>query len=191
MLQLPSLSKQLLQNFKLVLMVVLASIAGNAQSEFSPESAAEYRLGAGDRVQIDVYDEVDLGMITTISQSGDIAYPFLGDLHVIELTPKEVERLITAGLKGAYLADPQVSVTIIEYRPFYIGGAVKNSGAYPYQPGLTLRKALSLAGGFTEKASQTKITVVRDSDHQKKSAAIALDDFVKPGDTINVGQSFF
>jgi protein involved in polysaccharide export with SLBB domain len=157
----------------------------------SHSALAEYRLGVGDKIKIDVYDEVDLGVSITLSQSGVISYPFLGDLKVMGLTPKEVEQLIISGLKGSYLVDPQVSVTIVEYRFFYINGEIRHSGGYPYQPGLTIRKAISLAGGFTEKASQTKITVIRERDSSSVSTSIALDDLVNPGDTVIVGQGFF
>jgi polysaccharide export outer membrane protein len=191
MQSLPGLMKQLGQTFQLVL--AIACWTGNLYADplSTTAVASEYHLGVGDKIQVDVYGEEDLRLATTISPSGSIAYPFLGDLHVIGLTLKDVEQLITTGLKGGYLANPQVSVTIIEYRPFYIDGEVRQSGSYPYQPGLTLRKALSLAGGFTEKAAQTRMTVIRDSDPQKKSTPITLDDFVNPGDAINVGQHFF
>lgn len=168
----------------LALIIILACAVSHS-------SLAEYRLGIGDKIKIDVYDEIDLGVTTTLSQSGNISYPFLGDLKIAGLTPKEVEQLIITGLKGAYLVDPQVSVTILEYRSFYINGEIKQSGSYPYQPGLTVRKAISLAGGFTDKASRAKITVIREQDSQNISTSVALDDLVNPGDTVIVGQGFF
>jgi len=172
------------------ILICLPTIALCATADQAPTAIA-YQLGVGDKIQIDVYDEPDLNVTTTLPESGTISYPFLGDLKITGLTPKQVEQLIGSGLKGSYLIDPKVSVTVLQYRPFYIHGEVKQSGGYPYQPGLSLRKAVSLAGGFTERASQTKITVIREKDNKQKSLLIKLDDLVYPGDTITVEQSFF
>jgi len=187
MQQLAKKISHLIKRSGFALAIILAcSTSAYSQPATLASSPADYKLGTGDKIQIDVYDEVDLGMTTTISQSGNIAYPFLGDLKILGLTPKEVEQLITTGLKGTYLADPQVSVTIVEYRPFYITGEVKQSGAYAYQPGLTVRRAISLAGGFTDRASKTKVTIIREEGSKSTSTSAALDDLVNPGDTVSV-----
>jgi polysaccharide export outer membrane protein len=176
--------------FTVVCLGALPSIV-YSQQDNQTQASQDYRLGIGDKIEIVVYDEPDLGVITTLSQSGVISYPFLGDLKITGLTSKEVEQLISSGLRGSYLVDPKVSLAILQYRPFYIQGEVKLSGGYPYQPGLTLRKAISLAGGFTERASQTKISVVREKGGKRNKLAITLDDFINPGDIITVEQSFF
>jgi len=150
-----------------------------------------YRLDSGDKISITVFDEPDLSLDVLVSNAGSVSYPFLGDLNVKGLSPSDLENKIISGLKGPYLVDPKVTVRVIEYRPFYIHGEVKQSGGYPYQPGLTLRRAVSLAGGFTERASKTKIMVIRDADNKKLPVLIQLDDLVYPGDTITVEQSFF
>ena len=54
------------------------------------------------------------------------------------LTPNQVEQKLVDGLKQGYLVDPKVSLSQIEYRPFYINGEVQKPGSYPFQPGLTL-----------------------------------------------------
>lgn len=154
-------------------------------------SLGAYRLDSGDRISITVFDEPDLSLDVLISNAGSVSYPFLGELKVKDLSPGELENKIINGLKGPYLIDPKVTVRVLEYRPFFINGEVKQSGGYPYQPGLTLRRAVTLAGGFTERASKTKIMVIRDGDSKKKPTLIQLDDFVYPGDTITIEQSFF
>lgn len=151
----------------------------------------DYRLGSGDKVSIKVYEEAELSMDVVITGSGVINYPFLGEVKLSGRTVTEVESTLTAGLKGPYLVDPKVSVTILEYRQFYIYGEVKQSGGYPYQPDLTLRKAVTLAGGFTERASKTKINVIRERDVKQSPVPIGLDDFIYPGDTVTVGESLF
>jgi polysaccharide export outer membrane protein len=120
-----------------------------------------------------------------------ISYPFLGDITVQGLTPREVELHIINGLKGDYLINPKVSVEIIEYRPFYVNGEVAEPGGFPYQPGITVRKAISIAGGFTERASASKIYVIREGRSDDRPARVRLDEKVGPGDIITVEQSFF
>lgn len=148
-----------------------------------------YRLGAGDEVEIRVYGEDDLTVRTRIGDSGVISYPFLGEITAKGLSVAELQQLIVKGLKGPYLLDPVVSVNIVEYRPFFLNGEVNKPGAIPYQPGITLRKAIAMAGGFTERANRSGADVLRASD--LKSRTIALDDQIKPGDIITIKQSFF
>ena len=102
-----------------------------------------------------------------------------------------MEVLIRDGLKGRYLLNPQVTVTINEYRPFYINGQVQTSGGFPYIPGLTVRKAISLAGGFKERASREKIFIIREDDPSQTRKRVDLNAGVNPGDIITVEESFF
>jgi len=146
-----------------------------------------YRLATGDRVAISVYGEDDLSIDTYVSDRGTISYPFLGEVRVSGLTIGGLEELITRKLKGDYLINPRVSVRIMEYRKFFVNGQVKSPGGYPYHPGITVRQAVSLAGGFTERASRKKITVVRGNISNR----VQLNDAVRPGDTITVEESFF
>lgn len=69
-------------------------------------------------------------------------------------TLEEVKTTIHDGLLDGYLINPNVSVSILEYRPFFVNGQVMKPGSYPYHPGLTVNKAITIAGGFTERASK-------------------------------------
>jgi protein involved in polysaccharide export with SLBB domain len=170
----------------MLLLIALPSAWSDAGTTMS-----EYKLGVGDKISIYVFDESDLSKDYMLSDAGTISYPFLGELRVLGLTVGELESRIVSGLKGAYLIDPKINVTIKEYRQFYISGEVTKSGGYPYQPGLTLRKAVSVAGGLTERASENKIMVIRDGDPDKKRQSIGMDDPVYAGDTITAEQGFF
>ena len=103
-------------------------------------SMSQYQLGSGDKINISVFGENDLSLEVRLPDVGTINYPFLGEVKLVGLTAAEVEQLIYTGLKGDYLINPSVSVTITEYRPFFIDGEVKRPGGYPYQPGLTVNK---------------------------------------------------
>ena len=151
-----------------------------------------YKLAAGDVITVRVFGEEDLSREKIrLSDAGTIPYPVLGEVKALGLTIGEIERSITVGLTGRYLVNPRVSVTIEEYRPFYINGMVEKPGAYPFQPGLTVLKASSLAGGFKERASFSKITIIRESDSKSQPQKAEINTPVKPGDTIFIEESFF
>ena len=152
---------------------------------------ADYKLGSGDRIRITVYNEEDLHRETTVDDRGVISYPFLGEVAVAGMSPGELEQHIASGLEGDYLIHPKVSVDIVEYRPFFVNGEVGEPGGFPFQPGITVRKAISVAGGFKERASRDKIYVIREDNPDGRAARVRLDDRVRPGDIITVEQSFF
>ncbi|WP_237067324.1 polysaccharide biosynthesis/export family protein [Microbulbifer guangxiensis] len=172
-----------------VLWLALGATAVLAISENTLEN--NYRLGSGDKILINVYGEDDLTVETQLSDSGLVNYPFLGELKVNGMTVAELEARIHQGLKGDYLVNPNVHVSILEYRPFYIHGEVERPGGYPYQPGLTVSKAAALAQGFTERASESKIFVVRGDDPSQTPVKVSLNTQLRPGDVITVEQSFF
>ncbi|SEA33903.1 polysaccharide export outer membrane protein [Microbulbifer marinus] len=152
---------------------------------------SDYRLGSGDKILINVYGEDDLTVETQLSDSGAVNYPFLGELKVTGMTVAQLEARIVRGLKGDYLVNPNVHVSILEYRPFFINGEVEKPGGYPYQPGLTISKAAALAQGFTERASKTKIFVIRGDDPSQTPEKVDLNTLLRPGDVVTVEQSFF
>ena len=85
----------------------------------------------------------------------------------------------------------QVTVTIDEYRNFFVNGMVEKPGGYPYTPGLTVRKAISIAGGFKERASREKINIVREDDKSGTPKRVDLNTVVYPGDILTIEESFF
>ena len=168
------------QLLRVLVICLLLSIPALAQEKSAPEvvrsSGAQnpilfadvasllstYKLAAGDVISIRVFGEDDLSREKIrLSDAGTIPYPALGELKALGLTIGELERTITQGLKAGYLVNPRVSVQIDEYRPFFINGMVERPGSYPFQPGLTVLKASSLAGGFKERASFGKISIIR------------------------------
>jgi polysaccharide export outer membrane protein len=151
-----------------------------------------YKLGSGDALSIRVFGEEDLSIEEIrLGGTGSFSYPFLGEIRVRGLTAIEVENLITRGLTGDYLIDPKVTVSIIEYRPFFVNGEVKNPGGYPFKPGLTLRKAIALAGGLTERASRNKFSVIRDDNPSRVPVRLKYESPIFPGDIVTIDESFF
>jgi protein involved in polysaccharide export with SLBB domain len=175
----------------LVLAYLLPGAPASAQADGAEAPEARYILAPGDRIQITVFGETDLSMEVRLDDSGTLSYPFLGELLIEGHTVSQVEQTITTGLRGPYLVNPVVTVSIVEYRPFFVYGEVTEQGSIPYQPRLTVERAIALAGGFTERGSRNKIEVIRENDDTRTPQAIELSDRVRPGDVITVGQSFF
>ena len=151
----------------------------------------DYVLGTGDMIRIQVYDEEDLYLESRVSDRGTISYPFLGELKVTGLTSNQLAETITSKLRGDYLINPKVSVDILEYRKFYVNGEVEAPGGYPFQPGVTVRKAISIAGGFKERASKEKIYVIHEDEPDVEPKQVKLDEFILPGDILTIEESFF
>jgi polysaccharide biosynthesis/export protein VpsN len=163
---------------------------------FACEGAAQelssYKLGSGDTITIRVLGEDDLRRERVkLSDAGTVSFPILGELKVKGLTVGALEEHITRGLKGRYLLNPQVTVSIDEYRPYFVNGMVEKPGSYPFAPGLTVRKAISVAGGFRERAARDKISVIRDDDSRQMPRRVDLNAAILPGDILTVEESFF
>ena len=170
---------------------ILAGLVATAAFGQAPELST-YKLGSGDMISIRVLGEDDLKRERIrLSDAATISYPVLGEIRLAGKTVGEIERAITAGLKGRYLVNPQVTVTINEYRNFFINGQVERPGGYPFIPGLTVRKAVSLAGGFRERASREKIFVIREDDRSQKPVRVDQNASIHPGDIITIEESFF
>ena len=153
---------------------------------------SSYKLGSGDLISIRVLGEDDLKRERVrLSDAGTLSFPVLGEIKVKGMTVGALEDYITRGLKGRYLLNPQVTVAIEEYRNLYVNGMVEKPGGYPFSPGLTVRKAITLAGGFKERASRDKINVIRDDDLKQTPRKVDLNAAVLPGDILTIEESFF
>ena len=166
------------------LVTVLSSGPVTAQ-----QSANHYTLNTGDRIAVNVFGEPDLSVEAVVDDSGVISYPLLGAVMVSGQTARELENTLTEGLRGRFLINPKVSVSIVTYRPFFVRGEVKSPGNYDFTPGLTVQKAVSIAGGFTDRASRTKFFITSDSDGARRM--VDLNTRVTPGDIIEIEESFF
>lgn len=150
-----------------------------------------YILGYGDIVSIKVYGEEDLSVEAELNNAGFISFPFLGEIKVYGLTVVEIQEKIAAGLRDGYLVDPKISVSLTAYRQFYVNGEVKQPGGFQFSPKLTVRKAISLAGGFTARAAKNKIYIVSDGGDTSEPQRVDLNSSIRPGDVITVKQRFF
>jgi len=151
----------------------------------------DYLLAAGDAIQVRVYGEDDLSMRLEIPASGRVDYAFVGELELAGKTVRAVQQEIHDRLLGDFLVTPRVSVSVARYRNFYVYGEVARPGGYAWEPGLTVRKVITLAGGLKERASGSKWFLVPEGGGAAEQRRVSEDDLVSPGDTLTIEQSFF
>jgi polysaccharide biosynthesis/export protein VpsN len=185
-----ALYKSLMGKFFILSLLCLAAMHVTAQTTVEG-GVSSYALGSGDKIKITVFGEDDLSLETMLNDAGSFSYPFIGGLSVKGKTVSELQNMIISGLKGPYLIDPNVNVTIVEYRRFFVNGEVENPGGFAFVPGLSLRKAVSMAGGFTDRASKSKFFIISDSSNSDEPELATLDTSIKPGDIITIEESFF
>lgn len=173
-----------------LLLVLAAAIAHPA--EFPSADISDYRVDTGDRVSVIVYQEPDLSVTgVRVKANGTISYPLLGNLRVSGLTSQQVHDLVKERLLDGYLRKPSITVSIDSYRLYFIKGEVNRPGGYTFVDGLTVAKAVALAGGYTVRASQNSISLVRESDPENPIDSVGPNTSLRPGDIVTVGESFF
>jgi protein involved in polysaccharide export with SLBB domain len=150
-----------------------------------------YKLGSGDRVRVTVFRDEALSGEFGLDGAGNFAMPLVGEIQAAGLTTRELEARIRDKLvQGDLLVDPQVSVEVLNYRPFYILGEIRAPGAYPYVNGMTVLNAVALAGGFSYRAKQDDFLLQRGGSNIQ-GAEVGGDTPLLPGDIITVQERFF
>lgn len=171
---------------------VVAVLPGFGHAQERDDLLSRYRLASGDVISISVVGEDDLKREKVrLSDAGTVQFPVVGEIRIKGMTIGDLEQRITASLKGRYLVNPKVVVNIDEYRPFFINGEVYKPGGYPYVPGLTVLKAVTIGGGFKDRASKSKMFVLRDGDPNRARQKVEMDTPIYPGDMLTIEESFF
>jgi polysaccharide export outer membrane protein len=169
----------------------VTSLKASARAETAGDHV-EYRLGAGDKVRISVFGEDSLsGEFLVPGGAGTIAFPLIGDVKAAGLTVSELQVEIEGKLRPDYLKNPQVSIEVLNYRPFYIMGEVTRPGEYPYTNGLTVLNAVATANGFTYRANTHRVYIRRANATNEVEEKLDQTTPVQPGDTIRIGERFF
>jgi polysaccharide export outer membrane protein len=135
-----------------LLLVTLTLTELSALAQTSTAAVPEYRLGAGDVIRINVYQNPDLLLETRISEGGVISYPLLGNVRVGGLGVNAAEKLITDGLRnGNFVKQPQVTIVVLQIRGNQVSvlGQVNRPGRYPIEVAdMRLSDMLATAGGI-------------------------------------------
>jgi protein involved in polysaccharide export with SLBB domain len=114
--------------------------------------------------------------------------PLIGPIKAAGSTPRQLEDAVRAKLiSDRYLKNPNVTIQIINFRPVYVLGEVQKPGDHPYVPGLTVRAAVALAGGFTPRANTNFVIVTRHNQDYRATVSSLL----RPDDVVQVSERFF
>lgn len=151
----------------------------------------EYLLGPGDKVRVTVFGEEDLSGEYELGSLGVVSMPLIGSVKGIGRTEKQLGDAIARKLLEGFLRNPRVAVEVLNYRPFYILGEVKEPGSYPYVNGMSIINAVAMGGGFTYRADEKNILITRANDRDKKKTRASFATPVLPGDVIKVEERFF
>ena len=175
----------------IVLTLPLAGCTTTRPATYLVETKGPYQLDTGDAVRVTVYGDEELSDTYRIDDSGAIAFPLVGPVQVRGQTTKMAAARVAGALANGYMRNPDVAVEVAEYRPFSIQGEIGNSGQFPYVFGMTVRSAISVAGGFSDTADRNQAVVYRRQGDQMVKGSVNLDFPIFPGDTIVVQERWF
>jgi protein involved in polysaccharide export with SLBB domain len=151
----------------------------------------DYRFGPGDKLRVTVYGEDDLSGEFQIDGAGFIRLPLIGQLKAAGATAHELETHVAQTLDDGYLADARVAIEVTTYRPFYIIGQISKPGEYPYVSNMNALNAVALAGGFTEKATESTLYVRHEGETEEHEITVDEMTRIEPGDVVRVPETTF
>ena len=172
---------------RLLLAGLLLSVVG-----LPPNARAQsgYKLGTGDKLKVTVFGEEDASGEYEVDATGAISVRLLGRVQIKGMTVSEVEQMLIDQYRSrGFFKNPRISIELTNLRPFFILGEVEKRGSYQYVNGLTVAQAVAIAGGYTYRASRSRITIQRvGASHEVPAQE---NDPVFPGDIIRVPERFF
>ena len=158
----------------------------------SAASASEYKLQPGDELLVTIQDVAQADRSYIIDSGGTISLPLLQEVKVAGLSVREVENRIAEGFRAReLLKNPIISVQPGALRPFYVIGEVNSPGEINYRQGMTVLSAISAAGGYTYRAQEGQVEVVRTVNGQEVRSKASEDTLIQPGDRIRVYERWF
>jgi protein involved in polysaccharide export with SLBB domain len=147
-------------------------------------------LRAADKIHVIVYEEPSLTADYVIDPSGFVTLPLAGTIKAAGLTPNRLAMELAGKLGSKYLKNPQVTVEVVEFRPFYIGGEVQKPGAYTYIGGLNVLSAFAIAGGRTYRANRSYVLIQHENEENMHRYELNWPIPILPGDIIEVPQRY-
>jgi polysaccharide export outer membrane protein len=153
-----------------------AVLLGQPAPAVQPPVPAEpaYAVGPEDVLNIVVFNEPELSGRFTVDSEGAITFPLVGRVVVDGQTPRAIEQKLTELLAQGYLVNPQVTVTIEQYRSqrVFVTGEVRSPGAYALKGNMTLLEVLAQAGGTTADAG-SELLIIRPKSRPTEAAPLS------------------
>jgi polysaccharide export outer membrane protein len=142
-------------------------------------------------VRVVVFGQDHLSNSYAVDAAGNVTLPLIGAVNARGTNTQQLTRAIADRLKQGFIREPSVAVEVEAYRPFFVLGEVTYPGQYPFVPHMTVESAISIAGGFTPRASKDPVTVSRKLQGETARHSLSLRSQVRPGDVITVGERWF
>jgi polysaccharide biosynthesis/export protein len=171
----------------LLLPLAACSLSGKTTT-YSVGATGVYTLGSGDVLRIQVYGDESVTGSYKVDDAGMLSMPLVGQIPVAGRTTSQTAAAIAAALANGFVRNPDVAVQIETYRPFFIQGAVRMGGQFTYVSGMTVRAAVSTAGGYSDTANRVRATIYRKVGDQMQKSVVDLDFPIFPGDTIVIAE---
>ncbi len=140
-------------------------------------SGQDYRIGPGDILRVTVYAYADLNQIVVVQPGGAFVFPLIGPVPAAQATPAEVEKRVAEKLSNDTVFVPQAA-------RIFVSGQVRSPGAFTFTPGLTVRQAVSLAGGPHTRGKLGRPPDRARSWKKSRTFKVELDASLEAGDTV-------
>lgn len=157
-------------------------------------------IGPLDTINVEVFGTPELTRDVMVDSGGRIAVPLVGMIDVNGMTAPEVASRIDAGLRGKYVRNPQVTVTVkgSVSQVVTVDGSVEKPGTYPVTNQSTLMRTLAQSGGLTEFAKADDVVILRTVGQKRMAGlynigqirrGVYIDPPIYPNDVVVVGDS--
>jgi polysaccharide export outer membrane protein len=156
-----------------------------------PDDNGPYTLDTGDKLRIVVFGQDTLSNTYVVDAAGQVTMPLIGAVQARDMTTAALGAAIKSRLASSYIREPSVAVEVDVYRPFFVLGEVTYPGQYPYVPHMTVENAVAIAGGFTPRATKSKVTITRKIQGVPQRFPLPLRYTLRPGDVVTVGERWF
>ena len=146
---------------------------GSASTAAAPYTST--RLGEGDSLRVAFEGDTNMNTVVKIQLDGTVAWPFLGAMKPIGMTPEELRTALMARYKNL-LSVNEITVTLLEAKAsVYVSGAVLRPGRIPLDRPLTALEAVMEAGGFDHRRAKVgSVTVLRKENGQQRHFTLDL-----------------
>ena len=149
-------------------------------------------LHTGDTVSITVFGQPQLTGEQVVDDQGEVSVLLAGRTKIAGMTPTDAEAALGTRLgKGGIVVSPSVSIVVTKHLPVYVVGEVIKPGSYDWSGDLRTINAVALAGGYTYRAKQSDLRVIRHGDPQHTEYAANQTTQIEPGDTVIVPERWF
>jgi polysaccharide export outer membrane protein len=158
--------------------IVLFGCASRARPISLPPPIDSNALGPGDVFILHIVGERELPTEYTVAPDGTVDVPYVHRVKVGGLESQQVSALVREKLMGAQiLTNPSVTVMVKAFhsKRIVVGGEVKQAGAFPFEPGMTLQSAIAKAGGMTSLARTTNVVLIRATRSGARSVIVNFD----------------